>query len=128
MQAFLEHDHPRWSTNHDFEGCYHEDLDSIPPALLSMTKQLIAEKPSADDFPKGKGLILVRDDAAGDPASLATHCIGVMRSLYCYGSQAVETQGGFSAEIVELVRPLRNAVDQQLDFLLNYAPKVSIRN
>ena len=127
MEAFLEYDEPQWTTSLELVIPGIPTLGWVPPRLLAMARQILAEKPSADDFPKGKGLILVRDDAAGDPASLATHCIGLMKGLKALGPEGAE-QDDYPTDVKDLVASLRIAVDQQLDFLLNEAPRVSIGN
>jgi hypothetical protein len=127
MEAFLEYDHPSWTMTDGFETSGPPTLGSVPSPLLAMARRILAEKPSADDFPKGKGLVLVRDDAAGDPASLATHCIGLIKGLDALIPEDLE-QDDFPADVKDLVIPLHNAVNQQLNFLLNEAPRVSIQD
>ena len=129
MEAFLEYYSPPWTSHSDCEAFLSDTTaDWVPPRLLAMVRQILEEKPSTDDFPQGKGLILVRDDAAGDPASLSTHCIGLMKGLKFYAPIAEDgaEQDDSPAEFKDLVASLSIAVDQQLDFLLNEAPRVSI--
>jgi hypothetical protein len=124
MEAFLEYFQPTWTTHRE-EGLVKSNEDAIPAPLLAMIRRILKEKPSEEDFAIGKGLLLVKDDAAGDPASLGTHCIGVLKGYDLSDPSAYQYHENYPVVIKELMDPLRLAVDQQLDFLLNHAPKVS---
>jgi hypothetical protein len=97
--------------------------------LLSLVKQILSERPTEEQFPQGKGLILVEDGAAGDPASLGTHCLAAMRYLQLQqnGSpeQAQEGAEKIDQEDLELLKSLKKAVGDEMQFLLEHAPKAS---
>ena len=116
VEAELEYHHPSFSP---FSAADTSALLDIPPVLLSLAKQIIADKPTAESFPRGKGLILVEDDAAGDPASLGTHCLTVLN--YLARKQKQGTSDGAEQEFVD---KLRKAIDGEMLFLLEHAPKV----
>jgi hypothetical protein len=91
--------------------------------LLSLVKQILSERPTEEQFPQGKGLILVEDGAAGDPASLGTHCLTVANHLHTLSDTDYELD---SAEEYNFMQHLRVAAIQEMQFLLEHAPKASL--
>lgn len=91
--------------------------------MLSLVKQILSERPTEEQFPQGKGLILVEDGAAGDPASLGTLCLTVANHLQILSDTGY---GLNSAEEWKLMHDLQIAAIREMQFLLEHAPKVSL--
>ncbi|KAG7528599.1 hypothetical protein FFLO_06053 [Filobasidium floriforme] len=117
VEAELEYNHPAFTP---FSPQGAPKPNTLPPILLSIVKQILSERPTEEQFPQGKGLILVEDGAAGDPASLGTHCLTVANHL----SMLSEADYGLdSAEEWKLMHDLQIAAIQEMRFLLEHAPK-----
>lgn len=111
MNALLEYHHPSFTP---FSRPDTEKEPTIPEDLLNLVVKILAEKPTAEKFPRGKGLILVEDDAAGDPASLGTHCLTVLNAKTIVPTERVD------------MSVLKRAIEDEMEFLLEHAPKVSV--
>ncbi|KAJ9111582.1 hypothetical protein QFC20_002557 [Naganishia adeliensis] len=52
-----------------------DSLTKLPPHLINTALRVLHARPTAEEFPAGKGKVLCLDDAAGDPASLGIACL-----------------------------------------------------
>lgn len=76
MQARLELDDPHltpFGPSKNFQSP--DSLKALPTHLIDTALQVLRTRPTAEVFPAGKGKVLCRDDAAGDPASLGIPCL-----------------------------------------------------
>lgn len=92
----------------------------VPAAVLTQAHWALSHRPTVKSFPLGLGKILLRDDSTSDPASLITCCLLAHLSGEI-PSDPLKEVAGEDAPVVGWV----DAVEKQVDFLLNDVAKVS---
>ncbi|KAJ9121487.1 hypothetical protein QFC22_002103 [Naganishia vaughanmartiniae] len=77
LQARLELDNPELTPFAAGKGLHLLSLSrcNLPKHLIDLAESTLRARPTAVEFPTGKGQVLCRDDAAGDPASLGIACL-----------------------------------------------------
>ncbi|GHJ87828.1 hypothetical protein NliqN6_4230 [Naganishia liquefaciens] len=112
FQARLEYDHPGLTPFGNEKNLIPpRSLLDLPALVLHVAKDTLNARPTSDDFPAGKGQVLCRDDAAGDPASLGIACL-----LFALAEEGDVASGGSERLVVRDVSMLQ-AVRLEAEFL-----------
>lgn len=111
VQALLELHSPSltpWSPNYSSSSLSSITNKDLHPQILKIAKQVYDSIPTIEEQPSGKGKVLWKDGAVGDPAALVL-------PLLLSASAGEEREG--------MIR----AIERQVDFVLHDAPRVSPR-